>query len=60
MFQCPDRSNPEPFSTNYRVIIGNGAIFEKARCRRLGHYRRHVVYRAGARIGQGGSLDQTR
>ncbi len=29
VYQCPDRSKGEPFTTTYRVLVGKGALFEK-------------------------------
>ena len=29
VYRCPIRTNPEPFTTNYRVFVGQGALFEK-------------------------------
>ena len=29
VFRCPIRRNVEPFTTNYRVFVGNGALFQK-------------------------------
>ena len=29
VYRCPIRTNPEPFTTNYRVFVGKGALFEK-------------------------------
>ncbi len=29
VYRCPIRTNVEPFTTNYRVFVGNGALFEK-------------------------------
>ncbi len=31
VFLCVDRVKPEPFTTNYRVLVGPGAAFEKNR-----------------------------
>jgi hypothetical protein len=31
IFLCPDRGRAEPFTTPYRVFVGNGALFEKNR-----------------------------
>ena len=31
VFLCVDRIKPEPFTTNYRVFVGPGAVFEKDR-----------------------------
>ena len=29
VYRCPIRTNVEPFTTNYRVFVGNGALFQK-------------------------------
>ena len=29
IYMCPSRTKAEPFTTNYRVFVGNGALFEK-------------------------------
>jgi prepilin-type processing-associated H-X9-DG protein len=31
VFLCGDRAKPEPFTTNYRTLVGPGAAFEKSR-----------------------------
>ena len=31
VYRCPGRVRAEPFTTAYRVYVGNGALFEKAR-----------------------------
>jgi prepilin-type processing-associated H-X9-DG protein len=36
-FLCPSRSNPEPFTTTYRVFVGPGAMFEKGQATSLAH-----------------------
>jgi prepilin-type processing-associated H-X9-DG protein len=29
IYRCPIRTNVEPFTTNYRVFVGNGGLFQK-------------------------------
>ena len=31
LYLCPSRTRAEPFTTTYRVFVGNGALFEKDR-----------------------------